>query len=256
MNLLDWVPPDEQKPVLAHELTHALQDQYIGLDKWQLAGGNENDSPLPDNQEEVVEEAQAAREALAEGQAMIVLLDYSMAPLGMSVLKAPDIVDSVRGGMSDTQDSPIFAAAPMYLRESLLMPYTFGASFVAKVLKNRGKDAAFGGSLSKPPISTRQVMEPDTYLKGEVVEPLKVPDLDKLVGSNYERYDFGGIGEFDVYLLAKLYAPETDPKNYYANWRGGYYCGPSQRCATESGLPALSVALGFARGRTGICYVV
>ena len=27
VNLLDWVTPEQQKPVLAHELTHALQDQ-------------------------------------------------------------------------------------------------------------------------------------------------------------------------------------------------------------------------------------
>jgi hypothetical protein len=234
VNLLDWVPPDQQKPVLAHELTHALQDQYIGLDKWQLAGGNENDDPLPDNQEQVVEEAQAAREALAEGQAMIVLLDYSMAPLGMSVLKAPQVLDSVQSGMGDSQDSPIFAAAPMYLRESLLMPYTFGATFVAKVLQHGGKNAAFPGALEKPPVSTRQVMEPDTYLNNEVVEPLKIPDLDQLVGDKYERYDFGGIGEFDVYLLAKLYAPEKDPKNSYANWRGGYYLVVHPKGAPET----------------------
>src|SRR5215472_7384085 len=34
VNLLDWIQPDEQKPVLAHELTHALQDQKVGLTKW------------------------------------------------------------------------------------------------------------------------------------------------------------------------------------------------------------------------------
>ena len=34
VNLLDWIEPDEQKPVLAHELTHALQDQKIDLTKW------------------------------------------------------------------------------------------------------------------------------------------------------------------------------------------------------------------------------
>ena len=38
VNLLDWVPPDIQKPVLAHELTHALQDQKVNLEKWELAG--------------------------------------------------------------------------------------------------------------------------------------------------------------------------------------------------------------------------
>src|ERR1700748_2071920 len=41
VNLLDWVSPDEQKPVIAHELTHALQDQHTDLDKW--------DDQTPDN---------------------------------------------------------------------------------------------------------------------------------------------------------------------------------------------------------------
>jgi len=35
MNLLNWVKIEEQKPVMAHELTHALQDQYVDLDKWE-----------------------------------------------------------------------------------------------------------------------------------------------------------------------------------------------------------------------------
>ncbi len=34
VNLLDWIEPEEQKPVLAHELTHALQDQTVDLTKW------------------------------------------------------------------------------------------------------------------------------------------------------------------------------------------------------------------------------
>ncbi|HYE23671.1 MAG TPA: hypothetical protein VEG32_00600, partial [Clostridia bacterium] len=32
--LLDWVDPVAQKPVLAHELTHALQDQNFDLERW------------------------------------------------------------------------------------------------------------------------------------------------------------------------------------------------------------------------------
>ncbi|HEY1965645.1 MAG TPA: hypothetical protein VGG59_11970, partial [Acidobacteriaceae bacterium] len=34
VNMLDWIAPDDQKPVLAHELTHALQDQHVDLEKW------------------------------------------------------------------------------------------------------------------------------------------------------------------------------------------------------------------------------
>ena len=41
--LLDWVEPGEQKPVLAHELTHALQDQTLGLEKWTTAAETEED---------------------------------------------------------------------------------------------------------------------------------------------------------------------------------------------------------------------
>ena len=38
VNLLDWAAPETQKPVLAHELTHALQDQHVDLDKWGDVG--------------------------------------------------------------------------------------------------------------------------------------------------------------------------------------------------------------------------
>lgn len=220
--LLDWVQPDIQKPVLAHELTHALQDQKVGLEKWGLAGAKD-DRPQPDQQEQVVEEEQAARQAVTEGQAMIVLLDYSLAPLGKSVATDPDAVDIMRSGMGDSKDSPVFAASPVFLRESMLMPYTFGMDFVREVLVKKGKEAAFTGLLEHPPVSTRQIMQPETYLANEAVEPLLIPDLDKLVAPNYQRYDFGEIGEFDVYLLLKQYAPSEDLKKIYPHWRGGYY---------------------------------
>ena len=222
VNLLDWVPPDTQKPVLAHELTHALQDQRIGLDKWERAGAKD-DRPLPDPQEYVVEEAQAARECVAEGQAMVVLLDYTLAPLGKDVVSAPEIFDAMRAGMSDNKDSPVFAAAPMFLRESLMMPYTWGTDFVRTVLTNKGKDAAYGGLLENPPVDTRQIMQPETYLMNQAVAPLSIPDLDKLVAPAYDRFDFGGMGEFDIYLLAKQYGGDDAPKAHYPHWRGGYY---------------------------------
>src|SRR5208337_1968919 len=222
VNLLDWVPPDTQKPVLAHELTHALQDQKVGLEKWELAGAKD-DKPLPDQQEYVVEEKQAARQCVTEGQAMVVLLNYSLAPMGKDVVTAPDIVDAMRAGMTDNKDSPVFAAAPMFLRESLTMPYTWGTDFVRAVLTQKGKEAAYGGMLENPPVDTRQIMQPETYLLNQVVAPPIIPDLDKLIAPAYERFDFGGMGEFDVYLLAKQYGGDDAPKNHYPHWRGGYY---------------------------------
>src|ERR1700758_1668086 len=121
VNMLDWLPVDAQKPVLAHELTHALQDQQIGIDKWELAGAKDDATSLPDPQEYVAEEAQAARQCVAEGQAQVVWFDYTLAPLGKNILTAPQFVEAVRASMGDSKDSPVFADAPMFLKESLLM---------------------------------------------------------------------------------------------------------------------------------------
>ena len=238
VNLLDWVPPDTQKPVLAHELTHALQDQKIGLEKWERAGAKD-DKPLPDPQEYAVEEEQAARQCVAEGQAMVVLLDYSLAPIGKNAVTAPEIVDAMRASMGDNKDSPVFAAAPMFLRESLMMPYTWGTDFVRDVLTSQGKDAAYGGMLEHPPVDTRQIMQPETYLLKQVVAPLTIPNLDKLVAPAYERFDFGGMGEFDVYLLAKQYGGDDAPKDHYPHWRGGYYYAAHAKTAPKDEIAML-----------------
>ena len=93
VNLLDWVKPEEQKPVIAHELTHALQDQHTDLDKW------EPDEPdtisknvTEDNQRLEIDERDTARDAVLEGQAMAVYLDYTLKPAGKSLLTSPDVM--------------------------------------------------------------------------------------------------------------------------------------------------------------------
>ncbi len=238
VNLLDWVQPELQKPVLAHELTHALQDQAVDLEKWGMAGAKD-DLPLPDQQEQVVEEAQAARQNVTEGQAMVAMLDYTLAPAGVNILTAPDAVSAMRAAMTDSPDSPVLASAPIFLRESLMMPYTFGLDFVREVLSKKGKTAAFAGMLEHPPIDTREVMEPATYLAGHAVEPPAIPDLDKLIAPDYQRYDFGGMGEFDIFLLARQYAPNTDAKKYYTHWRGGYYLAVHPKSAPRDQIALL-----------------
>ena len=242
VNLLDWVQPELQRPVLAHELTHALQDQAVGLEKW-AAAGQKDDKPLPDLQEQVVEEAQAARQNVTEGQAMLAMLDYTLAPAGLNVLTAPDLVNAMRASMGgDSKESPVLATAPMFLRESLMMPYSFGLDFERTVLQERGKSHAFLGTLEKPPADTRQIMEPESYLQDSVAQALPVPDLDKLIAPDYERYDFAGMGAFDVYLLARQYAPDEDAKQYYRHWRGGYYLAAHQKTAPKGQIALLYVS--------------
>ncbi len=97
---------------------------------------------------------------------MVAMIDYTLAPAGKTILTAPDFVDAMRAAMKDNNDSPILASAPIFLQESLLMPYSFGLDFVRDVLSKKGTTAAFYGMLEHPPVDTRQVMEPATYLAG------------------------------------------------------------------------------------------
>ena len=90
VNLLDWIEPEEQKPVLAHELTHALQDQRVGLTKWSEVGSEEIAKNVQqDNQHIQTDEADTARDAVTEGQAMVVFLDYSLRQTGKTLANSP-----------------------------------------------------------------------------------------------------------------------------------------------------------------------
>ncbi len=71
VNLLDWVIPDLQRPVLAHELTHALQDQSFSLDKWLKKGSEDLDAKKDLTPDDITkDENSEARQAVVEGQAM------------------------------------------------------------------------------------------------------------------------------------------------------------------------------------------
>ena len=88
VNLLDWIDIEQQRPVLAHELTHALQDQSIGLEKWMKVGDTDlNDKKQPTAADIENDEISEARQAVVEGQAMVVLVDYCLNPSGNRFLR-------------------------------------------------------------------------------------------------------------------------------------------------------------------------
>ena len=224
VNLLNWVDVEQQKPVLAHELTHALQDQSFGIEKW-MKGSKEDidkkDDPSPDDV--AGDEESAARQAVVEGQAMVVLLDYSLAPTGKTLQESPQIVEALKQGMLvGTADSPTFRDAPIFLKEELTFPYRYGLDFTAALLQAGGKELAYAGAFKDPPKTTREIMEPETYLAHEKLEPLKLIDMEKDFKS-YEPFDIGAMGEFDVDVLVEQYAGRDEATAMYPEWRGGYY---------------------------------
>src|SRR6202034_3492375 len=225
VNLLDWVPLEEQEPVLAHELTHALQDQSVGLDKWMKRGekdlGEMKKDPTPEDIEN--DEMDDAREAVVEGQAQAVMFEYAMAPAGHSIADSPDLLESMEAEtLTGTPSTKVFNDAPIFMQESLTFPYSYGLEFVAKLIQTGGKQKAFADVLAHPPHTTRQIMQPETYLSGEKIDPMRVPDF-KRDFKDYVKFDIGAMGEFDVAVLIEQYAGKDLSKRLYPEWRGGYY---------------------------------
>jgi len=225
VNLLDWIEAEQQKPVLAHELTHALQDQSFGLEKYMKAG----DTDLGASKKEPTvadienDEATTAHQAVVEGQAMVVLIDYELAPSGQSVVDAPQIVEALKAGMLvGTPDSVEFRNAPLYIKEALTFPYRYGLDFESELLTKIGKEKAYTGVFKNPPRSTREIMEPGVYLSGEKLPPMPLLDFKKDFKA-YDKFDVGAVGEFDAALLIDQYAGPETSKRLYPHWRGGYY---------------------------------
>ncbi len=236
VNLLDWIEPDEQKPVLAHELTHALQDQKVDLAKWSDVGLEDvSHNVQDDNRHLQVDEAETARDAVAEGQAMAVFLDYTLKPSGKTLADAPpEMMAKVKDLASDTTGSPILARAPLLLQESLIFPYSEGLTFEHAILVKGGKDAAFAGVLAAPPSSSFEIMHPEAYLAHVPVPVLRLPDIHPLTDAQYEPYDLGVMGELDVRILAELFGGHELADGLAPDWNGGIYYAVQRKAATPA----------------------
>jgi hypothetical protein len=232
VNLLDWVDIEEQKPVLAHELTHALQDQHTDLEKWNdqtpsdvsLNSGEDADHLARD-------EMDTAREAVAEGQATAVMMDYILKPMGKSLVKDPEIMEFVKQQVSSSENSPVLARAPLLLSESLLFPYREGLSFEQDVWMDNGQAAAFAGALDRPPTSSWEIINPLEYEKKHIPAVPLLPDIHPLVDKLYKPYDIGQVGQLDLRILAEIYGGEEAARDLTPAWDGGLYWAGQRRSA-------------------------
>jgi hypothetical protein len=232
VNLLDWIQPDEQKPVLAHELTHALQDQKIDLSKWSDVGlNNVSHDVQDDNRHLQSDEAETARDAVAEGQAMAVFVDYTMRSTGKTLADAPPIADRLKDQMADTSGSPIMARAPLMLQQSLLFPYNEGLTFEQAILIKAGQDAAFAKVLANPPSSSFEIMNPEAYMTHVPVPVLRIPNIHPLIDADYNPYDIGVMGELDVRILTELFGGREMAEALAPAWAGGIYYAAQRKSA-------------------------
>src|SRR5207237_1551059 len=133
---------------------HALQDQSVDLDKWMkgradpgpgtgeqaaptlnegAAAPKESEKTLEPNLEISQDEEQTARQAVVEGQGMVVMVDYLLKDSNQTAVSAPFIVEALKQSMRDSKEYPMYSNAPLYLRESLSFPYQYGMDFVREM---------------------------------------------------------------------------------------------------------------------------
>ncbi|MFN2384211.1 MAG: hypothetical protein ABR559_08110 [Gemmatimonadota bacterium] len=148
--LADWLPQLIQRAVVAHEITHALQDQHFDLVPWL--------DEVP-----ATEDGALARAAVIEGDAMTAMLAYLLVPAGASLDQLPDIARLLQQQSGALATSyPTFDKAPPALQRLLLFPYVEGSAFVLTALKSGGW-AAVDALYRDPPRSTEQVLHPERY---------------------------------------------------------------------------------------------
>src|SRR5207302_8846406 len=138
--IADWSAPDEQRMVMAHELTHALEDQHFHIEAWSRAAKPNEDAEL-------------ARDAVLEGSAMAAMVDYLMRGTGRSLKDLPEFDPSMLLG--ELESTPTLKSAPPFLKDALIFPYISGLNFSAAILKNSGWPV-LSGVFEKPPVSTQQ----------------------------------------------------------------------------------------------------
>jgi hypothetical protein len=245
VNLLNWISPEEQKPVLAHELTHALQDQHVDLETWgdQSLEGTPKDV-ADDNRHLRRDESDTAREAALEGQAMVAYMDWSLAPMAQSLRTSPDIPLDQDDDKADP-DSPILSSAPLVLKASLLFPYQDGLRFEQILLKDQGAHAAFAAVLDRPPDSSYEIMHPHEYEKYVKPTLLTLPDLHPLLDAEYKPYDLGVMGELDVRMLGQLFGGPGPAADLAATWDGGVYYAAQSKSAVAAGHGDSTASIGL-----------
>ncbi|HVF27415.1 MAG TPA: hypothetical protein VM943_04170 [Pyrinomonadaceae bacterium] len=198
--LADWIDVGGQKTVMAHELTHALQDQHFNLRRFEKWPKGDSDAEL-------------AAHALIEGDATLAMMYYALRgpePSGAAAL-APAADDSTMDQLNK---------APRALRESLLFPYERGMNWAFQVHK-RGGWAGLSQAFTKLPQSTEQIMHPEKYFAGEAPIKVEMPNLAAKLGARWRRTDYDVHGEWSFYLvLGEYLKDDAEAKKAAAGWSG------------------------------------
>jgi hypothetical protein len=149
----DQITPDV-RVTLAHELSHALQDQRFDLRRFR---------------EDNTGRASAYR-ALYEADAVRIEDAYQK-----NQLNAAETQEFEKARASDRAEADL-SSIPDVLGDSFSFPYVFGPYFT-KALINAGGSARVDQAFARPPTSDAEIVSPELYLDGFVPETVDAPAL-------------------------------------------------------------------------------
>ena len=186
--------------ILAHELTHALQDQHYEIKKWPIRR-KDNDDLI------------SAHMAVLEGDATV-----TMTRIFVRTMDWASALSDI-GGML-IQNVEKFEGAPRYFREMLLFPYQEGMGFLMQI-ESKGGAKAVAEAFSRPPSCTAQVLHPERfYPKRE--EPVPVESAAE-PSPKWRRLTNNVVGEYGVAVLLREFGYGQRVPGIAAGWRGDRY---------------------------------
>jgi hypothetical protein len=198
--LADWVELEGQKPVMAHELTHALQDQHFNLKRFEKWPKGDSDAEL-------------AAHALIEGDATLAMTQY----LERNPMVALAFLRSLASQEVALEQ---FRQAPRALRESLVFPYEEGSAWATQLYKRGGWEMV-SQAFTKLPQSSEQILHADKYFAYEPPQKLALPELKSILGPSWKRIDYDVNGEWGLYLVLNEFLDNTiESRRATAGWGG------------------------------------
>jgi len=209
MCIADWVSADMQGIVLAHELTHALQDQNFDLDKFVHADRGNDD-------------ATNARQAVAEGYATAAMMQHLVGDVDLAALPslAPLLESVVHQQMGEF---PAFSSAPYFFRFQALFPYTAGMGFMQAGLKHGGWKG-LKQVFVNPPMTTKEIFEPQLYFEHKPLPALTLPSPEALSNiPHLEKLDENTMGQMGYYSLLGQFLSEEETKSVSSGWVADRY---------------------------------
>ena len=184
---------DENKTVIAHELTHALSDQNYDLDKMQKKVEGDDDQST-------------ALSSLIEGEATLAMMsaqieDWDGTRFAATPAASLEKTIAMMTPLMTMGSGKALKEAPVILSESLIFPYMRGMVFCAS-LTNEGGWKAINEAYEHPPQSTEQILHPEKYR--DQPDPPTIIDLGKLdAGDGWKEIGRNVIGEMQMAILLR-----------------------------------------------------